>query len=76
MRSSGVGYGYGHAKQELHDAIMEYFADARTRRKHLEDNPSQVEEILRDGATRVRPIVESTMDAVRSAVGVSSRPAR
>ncbi len=76
LRASGVGYGYGHAKQELHDAILEYFADARTRRKHLEDNPSQVEEILRDGATRVRPIVESTMDAVRSAVGVSSRPTR
>ncbi|MEC9477220.1 MAG: tryptophan--tRNA ligase [Planctomycetota bacterium] len=71
MQSSGIGYGYGHAKQELFEGLMEFFADARVRRAGLEANPQQVEEILQEGARRVRPVVEETMDAVRSAVGVT-----
>ncbi len=74
MRSTGIGYGYGHAKQELFDAMLEYFADARTRRAQLEENPAQVEEILQEGARRVRPIIDETMDAVRAAVGVIPTP--
>ena len=73
MRSKGIGYGYGHAKQELFEALLEYFADARSRRTELEANSNQVEEILQEGARRVRPVVDETMDAVRSAVGVTSR---
>jgi tryptophanyl-tRNA synthetase len=72
LRSSGIGYGYGHAKQELYEALLEYFADARIRRAKLEANPQEVEEILRDGARRVRPVIDETMDAVRSAVGVTT----
>ncbi|MDE0960771.1 MAG: tryptophan--tRNA ligase [Planctomycetota bacterium] len=70
MRSTGIGYGYGHAKQELFEAMLEYFADARSRRLQLEENPDQVEQILRSGADRIRPVVEQTMEAVRTAVGV------
>jgi tryptophanyl-tRNA synthetase len=70
LRSSGIGYGYGHAKQELFEAMLEYFADARSRRLQLEENPDEVEQILRSGADRIRPVVEKTMDAVRSAIGV------
>lgn len=70
MRSTGIGYGYGHAKQELFEAMMEYFADARVRRAELEANPQQVEDILQEGARRVRPVIDETMDAVRSAVGL------
>ncbi len=72
MRATGIGYGYGHAKQQLFDSLLEYFADARTRRAKLEADPEQVEEILHEGARRVRPVIEETMDAVRSAVGVRS----
>ena len=71
MRSSGIGYGYGHAKQELFESLMEHFADARIRRTELEENPQLVEEILQEGARRVRPVIDETMDAVRSAVGVT-----
>ena len=70
LRSSGIGYGYGHAKQELFETILEYFADARSRRLQLEENPDEVEQILRSGADRIRPVVEKTMEAVRSAIGV------
>ncbi len=73
MRSSGIGYGYGHAKQELYEAILEHFADARTRRIELVNNPDKVEEILHEGARKIRPVVEETMEAVHNALGIRSR---
>ncbi|MDG2085089.1 MAG: tryptophan--tRNA ligase [Planctomycetota bacterium] len=73
MRSSGIGYGYGHAKQELYEAILEHFADARTRRTELVNNPVKVEEILHEGARKIRPVVEETMEAVHNALGIRSR---
>ena len=73
MRSSGIGYGYGHAKQELYEAILEHCADARTRRTELVNNPVKVEEILHEGARKIRPVVEETMEAVHNALGIRSR---
>ena len=73
MRSSGIGYGYGHAKQEVYEAILEHFADARTRRTELVNNPVKVEEILHEGARKIRPVVEETMEAVHNALGIRSR---
>ena len=73
MRSSGIGYGYEHAKQELYEAILEHFADARTRRTELVNNPVKVEEILHEGARKIRPVVEETMEAVHNALGIRSR---
>ena len=76
MRSSGIGYGYGHAKQELFEALLEYFADARTCRAELANDPDRVEEILREGARKIRPIVEETMDAVHQGIGIQPRKLR
>ncbi len=76
MRSTGIGYGYGHAKQELFEALLEHFADARTARANLESDPDKVEEILREGARKIRPIVEETMEAVHQAIGIQSRSLR
>lgn len=55
-------------KQNLADRIVEYYRPFRERRAELEDRPGLVEEVLADGATRVRPVVEDTMKAVRSAM--------
>jgi tryptophanyl-tRNA synthetase len=44
------GYGYGHAKKELLGLIEEHFAEARTRRKELEQRPDYVRDVLREGA--------------------------
>ena len=70
FRASNQGYGYGHAKQELFEALLDYFGPARSRRESLAADPATVEEILRAGAQKVRPVVEETMEAVRKAVGV------
>ncbi len=70
FRAENIGYGYGHAKQELFEALMDEFGPARKRREELAANIGDVEEILRAGAAKVRPVVEETMAAVRQATGL------
>ena len=46
------GFGYGEVKKALADLAVDYFAEARERRKELEAHPERVREILGDGAAR------------------------
>ena len=62
--------GFGHAKKELLGKIEEHFAPARARRKELEQNVGELEEILREGAERARAEARRTLDACRRAVGM------
>jgi tryptophanyl-tRNA synthetase len=64
------GYGYGHAKQELLGLIEDYFADARAKRKELEQRPDYVRDVLRHGAQRARERVEPMMERVRKLTGL------
>ena len=70
FRASNAGYGYGHAKQELFEALMDEFGPARKRREELAADLGEVEAILKKGAEKVRPVVEDTMDRVRRATGL------
>ena len=64
------GMGYGHAKQELFEKYSEYFKEMRERRKKLLEKPSEVEEVLQDGAARARKIARLTLERVLAAVGL------
>ncbi len=64
------GYGYGHAKQELLGLIGDYFAEARARRKELEQRPDYVRDVLRDGAQQAQKKVEPIMERVRELTGL------
>jgi len=64
------GYGYGHAKQELLGLIEEFFADARAKRKELEQRPDYVRDVLRHGAEQARERVAPMMERVRELTGL------
>ncbi len=64
------GYGYGHAKKELLGLIEEYFADAHQRRKKLENDPSYLNDVLREGGKKARERAEEVMEPIRSATGL------
>ncbi len=64
------GYGYGHAKKELLQLIVERFAGARERRRDLARRPDDVMDILREGGRAGRERAGVLMDAVRSATGL------
>ncbi len=64
------GYGYGHAKQALFEAMQDYFVPMRKRREELTNNLDYVWQILRQGAERAAVEAEKTMSKVREAVGL------
>ncbi|HSM38323.1 MAG TPA: tryptophan--tRNA ligase [Candidatus Limnocylindrales bacterium] len=61
-------------KQLLVERIIEFFRPMREKRMELASSPDYVEQVLADGAAKVRPIVQATMDEVRAAVGIGRRP--
>lgn len=64
------GLGYGHAKQELFELILESFSVARQRRTELMNDPGYIEQVLKDGAERARAKAREVLDRARSAVGL------
>ena len=64
------GYGYGHAKQALFEAYLEFFAPMRKRREELLANMDYVHAILKAGGERARSEASRTMDTVRKRVGL------
>ncbi len=64
------GYGYGHAKKELLGLITDYFAEARERRKELEQKPDYVTDVLREGGRKARARAEEVMEPIRSVTGL------
>jgi tryptophanyl-tRNA synthetase len=65
--------GYGQAKKQLVVKVNEYFAPFRDKRKELAQDPSYVEDILREGAQRARREAQITMDKVRTATGLQAK---
>ncbi len=65
-------YGYGHAKKELLERILDYFKEQRERRIALENNLDYVKEVLRNGRERANKIALDKMIEVRKAVGLIS----
>ncbi|MGL4997805.1 tryptophan--tRNA ligase [Cetobacterium sp.] len=64
-------YGYGHAKTELLNAILEYFENARKKREELVNNMEYVEEVLAKGAAKARAIAQEKISAAKKAVGLA-----
>jgi tryptophanyl-tRNA synthetase len=64
------GLGYGEVKKMLLGKIDSQFAQARARRKELENHPSIVEAALRKGAEKAHTEAQETMRLVREAVGL------
>ena len=63
------GYGYGHAKQAFYELILEKFGSIRTRYTYFMEHPSEIDEALRKGAEKARPIANKVLKRVRKKIG-------
>lgn len=63
-------FGYGHAKQELYNLIVEKFANERKLYTELIQNPTLIEEKLHEGAAKAKLIASEVIDRVRVKVGL------
>ncbi len=62
------GFGYGRAKQALLEKTLEFFAEARARRKELETKA--IDEIMEFGAEKARAQAQKTMQIVYQKTGL------
>jgi tryptophanyl-tRNA synthetase len=57
-------------KKLLVDRVLGHYAEARERYRELMADAPRIERILADGAERIRPMAEATMDDVRHKMGL------
>lgn len=60
-------------KKLLAARMLDSFAEAREKRRELESKPGYVEEILRAGADRLRPIAQETLRECHERMGLGPR---
>ena len=65
------GYGWGHAKQDLHEALEAELGPLREKYAALRADEPALDRILEDGDERARAIARRTIDRVRSAIGIA-----
>jgi len=65
------GYGWGHAKQDLVDALESELGPMRERYQALRSDEAKLDQILEEGAARARTIARATMERVRDAIGIA-----
>jgi tryptophanyl-tRNA synthetase len=64
------GMGYGQAKQELFELLLEQFGPARKRREELSADPGYIDGVLRAGAERARAELSQVVGDARKATGL------
>jgi tryptophanyl-tRNA synthetase len=65
----GGNYGYGHAKQALFELILDRFGPMREKFDHYIEHPRELDEILKQGATKAHLVAEDVLARVRTRLG-------
>ncbi|ADY29247.1 tryptophan--tRNA ligase [Cellulophaga lytica] len=65
----GGNYGYGHAKQELFELIIDKFADAREKYNYYMNNLDEIDAALAKGAAKATAVATEVLSRVRAKVG-------
>jgi tryptophanyl-tRNA synthetase len=63
------GYGWGHAKKDLLDAILTHFAPQRERFAHLMANTDEIDRELAKGAEKARKVAADVLKRTRAKTG-------
>ncbi|HWZ89521.1 MAG TPA: tryptophan--tRNA ligase [Polyangiaceae bacterium] len=68
--ASDPSYGWGHAKQDLYEALEAELGPKRELYQRLRADPAYLDQVLRRGSEQAREVAVATMARVRSAIGV------
>ena len=63
------GYGYGHAKKELLELLLEKFREPREKFDYYMENRDELDKKLAEGAAKARAIASETLKRVRKRMG-------
>ena len=64
------GYGYGEAKSQLFNLVLETYSKQRNTYNYLMDNRSEIDQILKDGSIRAKKIADLVIKRVKSKLGI------
>ena len=64
------GYGYGEAKSQLFNLILETYSKQRNTYNYLMDNRSEIDQILKKGSIRAKKIADQVIKRVKSKLGI------
>lgn len=62
-------YGYGHAKQEFFELLMEKYRDVREKYQYYMTHQSEIDQALSVGAAKARIVAQNTLARVRKELG-------
>ena len=63
-------YGYGEAKSQLFELILETYAKQRETYNYLMDNKTEIDQILKEGSIRAKKIADEVIKRVKSKLGI------
>ena len=69
IKYEGGNYGYGHAKQELYELILDKFAIIRERYSYFMENTDEIDKALEIGAKKAREVAQKVLNRVRQKIG-------
>jgi tryptophanyl-tRNA synthetase len=69
VKYEGGNYGYGHAKQELYELIIDKYAIVRERYFYFMENKNEIDKALEIGATKARKVAGDVLNRVRKKIG-------
>jgi tryptophanyl-tRNA synthetase len=73
MRSHFTGMRYGDLKKQVAEAVVSSLEPFQQRYKEIAADPSYLDSVLAEGAARVTPIADSTVEMVKSRMGLYTR---
>ncbi len=63
------GYGYGHAKMDLFELILDKYKDQRKRYSYLMSNKNEIDNVLSKGASKALDTASSVLNRVKTKLG-------
>jgi tryptophanyl-tRNA synthetase len=69
IKYEGGNYGYGHAKQELYELIIDKYAIIRERYSYFMENKNEIDKALEIGALKARKVAGDVLKRVRTKIG-------
>jgi tryptophanyl-tRNA synthetase len=75
MRRHFTGMRYGDLKKQVADMVISHLEPFQKTYREISTEPGFIEGVLREGASRVTPIANSTMDQVKSRMGLYTETA-
>ena len=72
MQSHFAGMRYGDLKKQVADMVISHLEPFQKRYREITSEPGYVAGVLREGAERVRPIADSTVELVKRRMGLYS----